>query len=77
MSAELVINISYNQFIRTIREAHLVSHDPNATKEKVEECMRALFFDERTTQESIRLYNRLERTWKLMTGWVDEEQHLI
>ena len=76
MSAELAINISYNQYNRNIREAQLVAYDPTATQEKVESCMRALFFDERITQESVRLYNRLERTWKLMTGWVDNEAHL-
>ncbi len=77
MSIKLVTNISYNQLSRQIREAQLVAYDPNATQERVEDCMRALFFNERTTQESVRLYNRLERTWKILTRWVDEEKDLI
>lgn len=74
---EQEIHLSHKRSFKVLPEAKLASYDPNTTKEQIEFHMRELFNHPRLTIEMVQVYNRLERTWKILTGYIDEEATLI
>jgi hypothetical protein len=68
---------NYKRSYKILPEAKLASYDPNITRGDVEFHMKELFHHPRLTLEMVQVYNRLERTWKLLTGYIDTEASLI
>jgi hypothetical protein len=65
------------RLLKAYPEALAAAQNPGTTIEEIEYHMRELFHHPRITIEMVRTYNRLERTWKILTRWVDEEANLI
>ena len=74
---DIEIYQSHKRSFKVLPEAKLASYDPTTSVEQIEFHMRELFLHPRVTIEMVSVYNRLERTWKLLTGYIDTEANLI
>ena len=68
---------AFRRILKVLPEARTAAENPNTSIEQIEFHMRELFYHPRLTQDMVRVYNRLERTWKLLIRWVDEEADLV
>ncbi len=76
MCAEKEI-IALRRILKTYPEALAAAQNPETTVEQIEFHMRELFHHPRLTIEMVRVYKRLEKTWKILTRWVDDEANLV
>jgi hypothetical protein len=69
--------MAHRRILKVLPEATAAAQNPNTSVEEIEFHMRELFHHPRLTIEMVRIYNRLERTWKILTGWVDEDSNVF
>jgi hypothetical protein len=69
--------IAPNRIPKVYPEALAAAQNPDATIEEIEFHMRELFYHPRLTLNMVVVYKRLERTWKILTEWVDNEANII
>lgn len=69
--------ISINDTPNYLNKANKLLENPEPTSKEIELHMKRLFMLRNITPEVIETYKKLEKTWKLLTGFKINETHVI